>query len=232
MYNEEKRLDEKAFQLAFDLYNHIDFLLIDDASIDQTPDIIYQLTKPQPNVYSIKNDVNLGKGASIRNGVIHTDLSKYKHIGYLDADLSVPFFEMKALLDIAIQKIDKPFVMGSRIKLISNHIIRSKGRHYFGRIFATVISQFILKTPVYDTQCGAKIIQAELANQLFIEPFETRWLFDIELLLRYKKQNSNFIKNVLEIPLNIWEEKGKTKIKFYEFILFPLQIVKLYFKYA
>ena len=89
----------------------------------------------------------------------------------------------------------------------------------------------VLKTPVYDTQCGAKVIEYTIAKQLFKEKFITKWLFDVELLLRMKV-NYNLQENVLEIPLYEWKEKGNSKIKFIDFFKFPFQIIKIYFHYV
>lgn len=232
MYNEEKKISIKDYETAFNLDSSIDYLLIDDCSTDNTYSIIKNITASFTHVTLFQNKINLGKGPSIRQGILQSDLEKYDFIGYLDADLSVSFFEMEKLLNKAIANKDRPFVMGSRIKLISNNISRSKRRHYLGRLFATVVSQFLIKIPVYDTQCGAKIIESQLALQLFNLPLATKWLFDIELLLRYKNINNQLANNVLEVPLNEWIEKGDTKIKLKELFLFPFQIIKLSVKYA
>lgn len=231
MYNEEKRVALDLYHSAFTKYSSIDFLLVNDASTDTTEVIITQLSDTFLNVSSTSNTTNLGKAESIRTAVLNNDLSAYKYVGYMDADLAVPFSEMKRLLDLAVENTSKKLVFGSRIKLISNNIKRSKLRHYFGRIFATIVSQIILKTPIYDTQCGAKVIDTNLAKSLFSKPFKTKWLFDVELLLRYKKLEPDFSNYILEEPLKVWIEKGGTKIKLREFLMFPFQLLKVYFSY-
>lgn len=231
MYNEEKRVGLNFYNSAFQEYANLDFLLVNDASTDATEVIITQLTNKFDNVFSISNKKNLGKAESIRTAIINSDLKPYKYIGYMDADLAVPFSEIIRLLDVAEINRGKQIVFGSRIKLISNDIKRSKIRHYFGRIFATIVSQIVLKTPIYDTQCGAKVINADLAKSLFKKPFKTKWLFDVELLLRYKKEEPNFGNYILEEPLKVWIEKGGTKIKLVDFLSFPFQLIKIYFSY-
>ncbi|MGO2356811.1 MAG: glycosyltransferase [Mesonia sp.] len=231
VYNEAERITIGTYQHAFTFYKYIDFLLVNDASTDSTQTIIEGFESAYQNVFCINNNTNKGKAGSIRQGVIYANLRQYKYIGYLDADLATPFEEMVRLLNFATENPNKKIVMGARIKLIGNNVKRSLTRHYAGRIFATIVSQFVLKTPVYDTQCGAKIIETDLAKKLFKHPFYTKWLFDVELLLRFKKMDIQFANKTIEVPLNTWEEKRNSKIKVYEFFLIPFQIIKLYVNY-
>ena len=49
-----------------------------------------------------------------------------------------------------------------------------------GRVIATIISE-ILQIKVYDTQCGCKVFSRDLASEVFIDEFISRWLFDVEI---------------------------------------------------
>lgn len=227
-YNESNRIDLSVFTTAFSHYSYYDFLLVDDGSSDDT---FHKLSSfsDYKNVRVISLTPNSGKAEAIRSGVMNS--TDYDYIAYFDADFSTPIDQLKKLIDFALDNKKYKIIMGARIKLIGNGVVRSLKRHYFGRIFATLISNFILKTPVYDTQCGAKVIQFKTAKVLFENPFLTRWLFDVELLLRLKKIDK--IEDVvIEIPLDKWVEMGNTKIKLIEFLSFPFQLIKIYFKYV
>lgn len=231
-YNESFRILKQEYYTMFNLHSEIDFLLVDDGSTDETFQVLEQFYMTFSNVYLLHNTKNLGKAESIRQGVLQFNVAQYKYTGYFDADLATPIEEMIKLFHFISKSEHFLFVMGSRIKLIGNNIQRSLVRHYFGRIFATIISQFIIKTPIYDTQCGAKIIATNLAIELFKNPFKTKWLFDVELLLRFKKIDINYSKKTAEIPLNIWIEKGNSKIRFKDIVGFPFQIIKIFFHYV
>lgn len=231
-FNEENRIDIFEYQHAFKENQWVDFLLVDDGSTDCTSTILTDFENNFVNVSTLLLANNIGKAEAIRKGVLSVSESTYLYLGYLDADLATPVSEMIRMLYFSEEHDKIDFIMGSRIKLIGNNVTRSLKRHYIGRVFATIISQFILKTPIYDTQCGAKIIKFNLAKSLFEKPFFTKWLFDVELLLRFKAINSNYIYKTSEFPLNIWVEKGNSKIKFIDLLLVPYQILKLYVSYV
>lgn len=62
--------------------------------------------------------------------------------------------------------------------------------------------------PVHDSQCGAKLFRASAARALFGEPFCSRWLFDVELLLRLPGGAAR----AAEVPLARWREVGGSRL--------------------
>ena len=110
---------------------------------------------------------------------------------------------------------DVLFVFGSRISKIDNIIVRNAIRHYTSRIIATFISR-LLNITVYDTQCGCKIFEQNLALKIFAENFISKWLFDVEIFFRiinlYSRDSLKHL--ALEIPLKSWIDNGKSKVKF------------------
>lgn len=227
-YNEVERISLENFHHIFNTYLNYNFLLVDDGSSDNTISILEQFKSEFTNVEVLKLDENRGKAEAIRAGVL--SLSDVDLVCYYDADLATPISELDKLIQFSVQNPNYKMIMGARIKLIGNGVQRSLKRHYFGRIFATIVSQFVLKVAVYDTQCGAKVIDYKIAKQIFDQPFVSKWLFDVELLKRLQKDYD--LKEVVkEIPLEKWREIGNSKIKFSDFLQLPFQLFKIYRKY-
>ncbi len=226
-YNEVARIKIENFHQIFNGFSHYNFLLVDDGSSDKTIEILEQFESEFSNVEVLKLTKNVGKAEAIRSAVL--SISDADFISYYDADLATPFSELDKLIWFSIQNPNYKIVMGARIKLIGNGIKRSLKRHYFGRIFATIVSQFVLKVAVYDTQCGAKVIDYETAKQIFDKPFVSKWLFDVELLKRLQKTH-NLSEVVKEIPLEEWKEIGSSKIKVGDFLQLPFQLFQIYRK--
>ena len=224
-YNEEKRIVLESFHQIFKNTSQYDFILVDDGSTDNTNTILGEFKNKFPNLTILKLDKNIGKAEAIRAAVL--SISNTDFIAYYDADLATPFSELDKLIQFSIQNPNYKMIMGARIKLIGNGVKRSLTRHYFGRIFATIVSQFVLKVAVYDTQCGSKVIDFETAKPIFSKPFISKWLFDVELLKRLQKSH-NLKEVVKEIPLEKWEEIGSSKIKRTDFFKIPFELFQIY----
>ena len=227
-YNEVKRVNYEGFIEIFTAFPQYNFLLVDDGSSDRTDEILADFNSDFSNVEFLSLGSNVGKAEAIRSAVL--SISDADFISYYDADLATPFSELDTLIQFSVQHPNYKMVMGARIKLIGNGVKRSLKRHYFGRIFATIVSQFVLKVAVYDTQCGAKVIDFQTAKQIFEQPFISKWLFDVELLKRLQKIH-NLKEVVKEIPLENWEEIGNSKIKISDFLRIPFQLFQIYRKY-
>lgn len=225
-YNESNRINLLAYEAIFSKSSYVSFLLVNDGSTDDTFQIINNFALKFPHVKVLNLYKNVGKAEAIRRGVLA--LNNLDYIGYFDADLATPFSELLNLCAIIKFNTELQFVLGTRIKLIGNNVERRLFRHYLGRIFATIVSQFILKVPIYDTQCGAKIIRFQTAKEIFEMPFKTKWLFDVELLLRLKKFY-NLEKVVKEVVLEEWKEINNSKLKWIDFIKVPFQLIILKF---
>ena len=229
-YNEEKKLLASEI-VDFVKQSDTKIIFVNDGSTDNTLGQLQEVKEIVPeNIHIISNTKNIGKGNSVRKGV-HLALQDEccEYVGYFDADLSAPLEEASRLSQIAIKE-NKGFIMGSRVALFGYQIERKPLRHYLGRIVATIISLY-LKIQIYDTQCGAKILKREFAARVFKDPFLSRWLFDVEILRRFQLDMGNLDQVVKEVPLNVWIEKGGSKLNFLDLIKVPMDLVSIMFHY-
>jgi dolichyl-phosphate beta-glucosyltransferase len=164
----------------------------------------------------------------VRQGVNLAALNKeYTYIAYFDADLATPLSEINLMKSIVDNNQELIMVLCSRIKRLGASVNRNKKRHLLGRVFSTFASS-ILKLPVYDTQCGAKLIKAEIVPFTFNTPFLTSWIFDVEILARIRNGRKDKVTKVLyEHPVTQWEDIGGSKLKFKHMLKVPLELFKI-----
>jgi glycosyltransferase involved in cell wall biosynthesis len=217
-YNEEKRLDIAAFREFSDPAHNIAFLFVNDGSTDQTLRTLERLQASDPDKFSVLNfEQNQGKAEAVRRGILAAVNFRPAYVGFWDADLATPLSAIPQFMDLAENRTDLEIIMGSRVKLLGRNIERRSGRHYLGRIFATVVSM-ILGLAVYDTQCGAKLFRTSPSiNALFQEPFQSRWIFDVEILARLVqarrgKQLPQPEQVIYEFPLWEWRDVPGSKL--------------------
>src|SRR5580658_10099114 len=177
--------------------SQVRFVLVDDGSRDKTWDRLESLRKGREDrVFVLRSPANQGKAEAVRMGLNFalgtlTPEQDADYVGYWDADLATPLDAIPQFMEVFAERPDLDMVFGSRVMLLGRYVHRRTSRHYLGRIFATVVS-VMLRLPIYDTQCGAKIFRVRPATRgLTAEPFRTRWVFDVELLARYIRQQGS-----------------------------------------
>lgn len=218
-YNEADRLQSEVFIEFVRQHHDVVFIFVDDGSTDNTAHLLDTIAKSEPNnCRVIRFDKNKGKGEAVRQGALSAIASGATYFGYWDADLATPLSAIPDFLQELERKSGLLVVMGSRVQLLGRRIVRKRYRHYLGRVFATFASM-ILKLPVYDTQCGAKLFLANESVALaFKEPFISRWVFDVEIIARLMSDNrvdSNIA--IYEYPLLEWCDVGGSKIQLRDF---------------
>jgi dolichyl-phosphate beta-glucosyltransferase len=230
VYNEFKRL--QSYNIFQQIHkSNFTFLFVDDGSIDQTYNLLVNQLSGLKNITLIKLDHNQGKAEAVRIGMLAAAKEKkFKYIGFLDADLSTPLFELEKMVGIIQNQNNLVMCSAARWRRLGSAITRSPLRHFLGRIFATFAS-FALGDGVYDTQCGCKIFKSIFVEAIFNTKFVSRWIFDLEIFFRLKKINQ--LKTICyEYPLGEWTERKGTKIKISDiFFNIPIDFIKVWFNY-
>ncbi len=218
-FNEAERLPREAFLDYAAAHEDVRFLFVDDGSTDGTRDLLLDLRACSVGRIDVLFlDENRGKAEAVRQGIRRAlDLGPLT-FGYWDADLATPLDRIAVFADVLDERPEIHVVIGSRIKLLGSDIRRSALRHYVGRILATFAS-WAVDLPVYDTQCGAKLFRNVRGTRwAFRAPFETRWLFDVEILARLGRlgrRRSAFQTRqcVCELPIPVWHDAPGSKIR-------------------
>jgi dolichyl-phosphate beta-glucosyltransferase len=146
----------------------------------------------RPNVRVLDNDVNRGKGYSVRRGFRE---ARGERLVFIDADLSLPIEGLEGMMarfdagaDVVIASRTAP---GSRVEGAP-----PAGRDMMSRIFNLAV-QTIALPGLTDTQCGFKGFTAKAAKAIFSVTESDRFGFDVEALYLARKHGFQ----IVELPV-------------------------------
>lgn len=233
-YNEEERLLGSEFK-AFahkNLGYHLCF--VNDGSTDNTLAVLEELKEANPTNISVYNcEKNGGKAEAVRQGMQHLIKDQqFDYVGFLDADLSTDFRDFDDLVK-TIENSDFKIVSGSRISRMGADITKESARKIISKTINLII-QTILGMPFKDTQCGAKIMDREIAASVFRKKFITKWLFDVEIFMRMRKfyGKDEAKKLICEQPLKRWIHADGSKLSMKDSIKIVGQLGQIAFHYS
>jgi len=214
VYNEEARIKHSLQKiLHFFRNDDLEIIIVDDGSEDKTVEVVRAFVDDRIKI--IRNEVNLGKGYSVKTGVLS---SSKKLILFSDADLSTPISEFKKFEPFLK---DYDIVIGSRALSQSNVKVRQPGyKVVLGRMGNWLIR--LLAVPgIKDTQCGFKLFNRK-SKELFKKVTIYRWGFDFELLFMARKRGLK----IKEIPV-IWINDFRSKVKKVDYLITLLDLLKI-----
>lgn len=229
-YNEERRLDRLAFARFLDRSADVSICFVNDASRDATLAVLSELRQAYPDrIWLIDLAQQAGKAEAVRQAMLRMhEEQPADFIGYWDADLATPLEEVRTLCQHAASVPKCVMVLGSRVNRLGAAVHRKPSRHYVGRVFATFASM-TLGLPVYDTQCGAKLVHRSVVPALFGEPFISRWIFDVELLARLRNLvgTSTLLASTVEAPLGAWQDVSGSNLGVVQMLRAPLDLWRI-----
>lgn len=212
-FQESQRLPGFLPELLAELdpTDNIRVQVVDDGSGDieakRLGELVRGLQTSFPNLQALLAlPANLGKGGAVYEGW-KTAADEVTWLGFVDADGSIPPREVARIIGAA-RNLDKPdtALFGSRVKMLGRCVDRQLGRHLLGRIYATIVSE-LLKVPVYDSQCGLKLVPRalwlEVQDHLKVHGFA----FDVDLMVKLMDEGCD----VHEFPID-WSETPGGKV--------------------
>jgi glycosyltransferase involved in cell wall biosynthesis len=233
-FNEARRLRDDVILAYLASQPHVSICMVDDGSTDGTAALLDTMVSRRPSqvlVHHLRH--NSGKAEAVRQGMLQASATgQFAFVGYWDADLSTPLDEVERIAAAVQANPRCHLAMASRVKRLGADVDRRAWRHALGRVFATAVAK-MLALPVYDSQCGAKIVRAELVPVLFRRPFLTRWSFDVELLARLRDHVgvAAALDAATEVPVRAWHEVGGSKLGVRQMARVPLELLAIWSRY-
>jgi glycosyltransferase involved in cell wall biosynthesis len=230
-YNEASRLDGAALRSLVEGEGAPQLLFVNDGSSDGTEAVLRALAAGSAGRMEVLSlERNSGKGEAVRAGLRQALTGPAAIVGYLDADLATPVEEARRLLEV-FRASEAAVLIASRVALLGRQVKRSAARHYLGRLFASAAS-VVLRVPVYDTQCGAKLFRRSPALAAALEaPFVSRWAFDVELLGRLLAGSAAAppvpVSGFIEEPLRVWHAVPGSKLRLWHMAGAAADVVRI-----
>jgi len=175
-YNEEENIGKairEAVKVGKRYFKRFEVIVVDDASSDNTPDIVKRLTKKNSEVFLISHKTNRGKAAALNTGF---KSAKGEYLFYTDADNQYNIDDIKGLKKL-IDKAD--IVSGFRI----NKAI-SPFRKFASDIY-NLIARVFLGIKARDIECAFKLFKKEKLKQIKIE--SSNFMVETEILAKATK---------------------------------------------
>jgi dolichyl-phosphate beta-glucosyltransferase len=210
-YNEEKNIASTLREVTGYLTVALppdkwEIIVVDDGSADATNVLTKEFISRYPENYNIrllKNEINSGKGAAVRKGMLS---AKGETRLFMDADNATRIPELEKMLPFA--KSGYGIVIGSR--KLKGSSIREKQpflRRLFGQAHHLMV-ELVLGLKMSDFNCGFKCFNAAAADIIFKKQRFNGWVFDAEILFIAKHNNIK----VKEVPIE-WEHKATSKVR-------------------
>ncbi len=150
----------------------------------------------KPGVVVLRNDLNRGKGFSVRRGAL---AAKSDWVLMSDVDLSAPLTEFARLAEGA----DAWMVCGSRYG--------RPGMPWKRRFLSALFRLFVRLagvSDVNDTQCGFKLFRMDVMRPVFEAQKIERFSFDVELIRRVRRAGGT----IKEIPV-VWHGGKRSSLR-------------------
>lgn len=180
-----------------------EIIMIDDGSKDGTRDILKKLAAKHDNIKLVFNEKNMGKGASLRKGILETTGDV---VVIQDADLEYDPQEYKRLL-YPIERGHADVVYGSRFIGGQPHRIIYY-RNQVANKFLTGMSNVFTGLNLTDMETCYKMFRGDLVRDLAQHLKAQRFGFEPEITARVAKSNVR----VYEIGISYYgrsKEEGK-----------------------
>jgi len=205
-YNESSVLSSnlsKIIEYFIQKKYSFEIIVVNDGSSDFTAELVRSITVDNPSVKLINNKQNMGKGFSVKSGILS---AQGEYILFSDADLSTPIQELSKLLPYFERGFD--VVVGSRALKDSNIVLKQAAlRQVMGKVFNYLV-RFLGLADISDTQCGFKCFKRAPAQRIFSLQKLNGFCFDVEVLSIAKKLSYK----IKDVPV-VWVNRADSRVR-------------------
>ena len=180
-----------------------EIIVVDDGSRDKTVATVQRLQRHNTDLRLLVNSQNMGKGFSIRRGVLE---SGGEFIIFTDADLPYELDAIEGFLRALRDGYD--LAIGSRVLPGSDVKGVPPLRYVAGQVFSWMV-QAVLFSGLPDTQCGFKSFRADAAKDIFRRLTISGFGFDVEMLFVARKRK----RTIQPVPVHMIEHRQRSRVR-------------------
>lgn len=210
-YNEAKRLEATVKRVTEEMDGlaiPYEIIIAEDGSKDGTDAIAARLAQQNPKVRHIHSAERSGRGRALNKSFASTGADI---VIYCDVDLATDTKHIRQLIDAIRQGYD--VATGSRLMKDSD-VKRPFNREFASRGYNMLV-RLVLRSRIYDHQCGFKAFNRKTITPLLAEIKDTHWFWDTELLVRAQRKGMK----VYEFPVH-WRHGGATTVNLKRDVLY------------
>ena len=194
-YGEGERIGQTVAELrraldVIDAYGGVEIVVVDDGSDDDTA---VAAERAGADVV-VRHEVNRGKGAAVRSGVLAAD---GRCVVFTDADLAYAPDQIPGL--VALVEDGWDVVVGSRRHTDTTTLVRARRLREVGGRAINILTRAVLLGRYRDTQCGLKAFRSDAARLIFSRTRVDGFAFDVELFHLVERYHLS----LAEVPVTI-----------------------------
>jgi dolichol-phosphate mannosyltransferase len=191
----------------------VDVLVVDDASTDDTLEVVESFALQTGRVSLFRRPAKLGLGNAYRTGFAHAMALDYQYIIQMDGDGSHRVVDLEKMLGAIASAPDIDLAIGSR--WIPGGAVANwpKRRELLSRV-ANLYSRFMLNLEVRDNTAGFRIYRADFLRCMNLDSIESEgYAFQIEMTREARRVGAKIVEfPILFVEREIGVSKMSSKI--------------------
>lgn len=211
-YNAARHLEKRLLELVTFLDGigrAYELLIVEDGSVDDSLPILRRVAATVPAIGVLRNPRNMGKGYSIRNGILN---AKGRYIIFTDVDMAYSKGNLLSVLERL--EAGHELVVGNRrlpesIYVVNNALVKYVYRRHRGGNAFNVLVRTLFGLTTRDTQSGLKGFSRSAAAKIFERLHTDGFLFDIEIFIRCRALGIPAV----EVPVQLTFEDDVTTVQ-------------------